>query len=134
MINFNMTTITKVLYALNASCRQPTQYFAISQSNVPRFDLMSSITTGINTSPQNHSCERYTIPCNYRNSELDLRLLCGRESLKGPVPISKKDRLFERNMWRFSKKPSPLSFFQIVYISSWKGYIICKVHFKTREV
>ena len=27
--------MTKVLYALNASCRHPTQYFAISQSKVP---------------------------------------------------------------------------------------------------
>ena len=49
----------KVLYALNASCRHPTQYFAISQSNVPRFDLMLLITSGITTSPQNrflYSC------------------------------------------------------------------------------
>ena len=52
--------MTKVLYTLNASCRHPTQYFGIGQSKVPRFDLMLSITTGINTSPQNrflYSCE-----------------------------------------------------------------------------
>ena len=45
--------MTKVLYTLNASCRHPTQYFAVSQSKVPHFDLMSSITSGITTSPQN---------------------------------------------------------------------------------
>ena len=48
--------MTKVLYALNASCRHPTQYFDISQSKVPHFDVMSSITTGL----QNrflYSCE-----------------------------------------------------------------------------
>ena len=50
--------ITKVLYALNASCRHPTQYFAISQSKVPKFYLMSAITTGINTSP--HKTGSYT--------------------------------------------------------------------------
>ena len=52
--------MTKVLYTLNASYRQPSQYFAISQSKVPQFDLMSSITTVINTSPQNrflYSCD-----------------------------------------------------------------------------
>ena len=56
--------MTKVLYALNASCRHPTHYFAISQSKVPRFDLMSSITTGINTRSQNqflYSCVSPTI-------------------------------------------------------------------------
>ena len=45
----------KVLYTLNASCRHPTQVFAISQSKVPCFDLMLSITTGHYTSPQNRS-------------------------------------------------------------------------------
>ena len=51
--------MTKVLYTLNASCRHPTQHFAISQSKVPHFDLMSSLTTGHYTSPQNrflYSC------------------------------------------------------------------------------
>ena len=51
--------MTKVLYTLNASCRHLIQYFAISQSKVPGFDLMLSITTSINTSPQNrflYSC------------------------------------------------------------------------------
>ena len=41
-----------MLYALNASCRHPTHLFAISQSKVPCFELMSSITCGITTSPQ----------------------------------------------------------------------------------
>ena len=50
--------MTKVLYTLNASCRHPTQYFAISQSKVPRFDLMSSITSGNYTSPQNRGRNR----------------------------------------------------------------------------
>jgi hypothetical protein len=45
----------KVLYALNASCRHSTQYFAVSQSKVPHFDLMSSITSGITTSPKTDS-------------------------------------------------------------------------------
>ena len=48
-----------MLYALNASCRHQTHEFAISQSKVPRFDLMSSITSGITPSPQNrflYSC------------------------------------------------------------------------------
>ena len=52
--------MTKVLYTLNASSRHPTQYFAISQSKVPHFDLMLLITTGHYTSPQNrflYSCE-----------------------------------------------------------------------------
>ena len=51
--------MTKVLYTSITSCRHPTQYFAVSQSKVPRFDLMSSITSGITTSPQNrflYSC------------------------------------------------------------------------------
>ena len=51
--------MTKVSYILNASLRQPSQHFAISQSKVPHFDLMPSITTVINTSPQNrflYSC------------------------------------------------------------------------------
>ena len=50
----------KVLYTLNASCRHPTQHFAVSQSKVPRFDLMLSLTTGHYTSPQNrflYSCD-----------------------------------------------------------------------------
>ena len=53
--------MTKVLYTLNASCRQPTQHFAISQSKVPQNDLMSSLTTGHYTSPQNrflYSCDK----------------------------------------------------------------------------
>ena len=32
--------MTKVLYTSNASCKAPTQYFVVSQSKVPRFDLM----------------------------------------------------------------------------------------------
>ena len=51
--------MTKVLYILNASCRHPTQHFTISQSKVPHFDLMSLLTTGHYTSPQNwflYSC------------------------------------------------------------------------------
>ena len=51
--------MTKVSYTSNASRRHPTQYFAVSQSKVPCFDLMSSITSGITTSPQNrflYSC------------------------------------------------------------------------------
>ena len=51
--------MTNVLYTSNASCRHPTQYFAVSQSKVPRFDLMLSITSGITNSPQNrflYSC------------------------------------------------------------------------------
>ena len=50
--------MTKVLYAFNASCSHPTQYFAISQKKVPRFDLMSSLNAGINTSPQNRFLNR----------------------------------------------------------------------------
>ena len=52
--------MTKVLYTLNAHCRHPTQHFAISQSKVPQNDLMSSLTTGHYTSPQNwflYSCD-----------------------------------------------------------------------------
>ena len=51
--------MTKVLYTLNASCTHPTQHFAVSQSKVPRNDLMSSLTTSHYPSPQNrflYSC------------------------------------------------------------------------------
>ena len=55
----------KVLYTLNASCWHPTQYFAVSQSKVPPFDLMSSITSGITTSPQN----RFLYSCGEKERE-----------------------------------------------------------------
>ena len=51
--------MTKVLYTLNASCRHPTQHFAISQSKVTRFDLMLSLTTFHYTSPQNRFLYSY---------------------------------------------------------------------------
>ena len=54
--------MTKVLYTLIASCRNQSQYFAVSQSKVPHLDLMLLITSGITTSPQNrflYSCELY---------------------------------------------------------------------------
>ena len=57
----------KLLYTLNASCRHPTQYFAVSQSKVPRFDLISLLTTGVNPRPQNrflYSCDI----CTYNRS------------------------------------------------------------------
>ena len=50
-----------MLYALNASFRHLTQYFAISQFKVPHFDLMLSINSGITTSPQN----RFLYSCAY---------------------------------------------------------------------
>ena len=66
----------KVLYTLNASCRHPTQHFAMSQSKGPHFDL----TTGHYTSPQNqflYSCDQMTNVTNLTTLCLSMEwLLC----------------------------------------------------------
>ena len=119
--------MTKVLYTLNASCRHPSQYFAIRQSKVPHFDLMSSITSGITTS--SYTAVLFDIsnggfcPCLYLFLNIWVHNLCKNQRLEFNVTSYLRRRYHQKIFWYALVRHlvlSYLSFTQIMFLKVYK--------------